>query len=73
MNWPHPTHGDIAMLLLLVFLGGLLFVLVISPPDRAGAPEKSVQTNGFGPEWDCISGWSDPFCVKRPMKSDKSN
>ena len=68
MNWPYLTRVDVArILLLIVILGGLLFVSVIYS-------DLVRKTNyGFGPEWDCISGWSDPFCVKRPMKSDKSN
>ena len=58
------------MLLLLVFLGGLLFVSVIYS-------DLVRKTNyGFGPEWDCSSptnGNGNLVCVKRPMKSDKSN
>jgi hypothetical protein len=68
MIWPYLTRGDVAgILLLIVILGGLLFVSVISPPVR--------RTNyGFGPEWDCQSpGYGGPVCIRRPMKSDKSN
>jgi hypothetical protein len=71
MNWPYLTRGDVAgILLVIVILGGLLFISVIFPdPFR--------KTNyGFGPEWDCSSptgGNGYPVCIKRPIKSDKSN
>ncbi len=71
MNWPYLTRGDVArILLLIVILGGLLFVWGIYS-------DLVRKTNyGFGPEWDCSSptgGNGNPVCIKRPIKPDKSD
>jgi hypothetical protein len=73
MNGPYLTRGDVAGILLsIVILGGFLFISVIFPFH-----DLVRKTNyGFGPEWDCSSprgSNADPVCIKRPMKSDKSN
>jgi hypothetical protein len=71
MNWPYLTREDVPrIVLLIVILGGLLFVAAIYR-------DLVRKTNyGFGPEWECSSptyGNGDRVCIKRPMKSDKSN
>jgi hypothetical protein len=69
MNWRYLTRRDIVgIIVVIVFLCAVLFASVVGP----GISSK---TNfGFSPEWDCVSpGKSEPVCIKRPVKTDKSN
>jgi hypothetical protein len=67
MNWPYLARKVAGIVLLIVIVGGLLFVSFIQNQGR--------NTNyGFGPEWDCYyQQKSGPVCMKRVGKTDKSN
>lgn len=69
MNWPYLKRNIPGIAMLIVAVGGLLFLWMINP-DLFRKNYSSGYRLGFGPEWDCIGS---SFCVKRPMKSDKSN
>jgi hypothetical protein len=71
MNWPYLTRNVARILLVIVILGGLLFVALISPIYRDQVQKMNY---GFGPEWDCIYlPKVGPFCTKRAVNPDKPN
>ena len=75
MNWPYLKRNVafdligivlvITTILVIATIGGYVWVIY---------PDLLRKTNrGFGPEWDCsMSVPKGTFCIKRPMKSDKS-
>jgi hypothetical protein len=62
MNWSYLMRRIIGgVLLLILILAGVFF-------SATGLVRKI--NYGFGPEWEC---WGKSFCIKHPVKSDKSN
>jgi hypothetical protein len=65
MNLREFKRGDIAAVLLILFLG---FAAAYAAYKGSSSPKNP---NGFGPEWECVDpGYGQPVCHKRVVKPD---
>ena len=68
MNWPYNVAFNlIGIVLVIVTVGGLFYVLGINPDCPK---DESRFWTRMGLQHEVPKG---TFCIKRPMKSDKSN